>query len=107
MKKSYILLCILFTFALQAQSDSFTGNRNTNTETNIKLYPNPATGGIVHITSTQNTPKQVYVFDVFGKIVLTDTIRTTLLDISELSPGIYMVQIIENNIATNRKLVVR
>ena len=73
----------------------------------FKLYPNPATSQVVYITTDGNGPLDVKVYDVFGELVLTDRVSSKMLDISRLSPGVYMVQVSENNSTLNRKLVVK
>ncbi|MFD0798934.1 T9SS type A sorting domain-containing protein [Maribacter chungangensis] len=107
MKKIYFILLLGFSLTIQAQ-DNTLPVQNQNTEiSGFKLYPNPATADIVYVTTEQNAVKQIRVFDVFGELVLTDRISNKALDISRLSPGVYMVQVVENNKSINRKLVVR
>lgn len=74
---------------------------------NFTLYPNPAIDGIVYIKTLNNRSKDVTVYDVFGKIVLQDRISTNMLNIGRLSPGVYVIQVIENNKTMTRKLVVK
>lgn len=73
----------------------------------LKLYPNPAYGETVQIVSDDNGPKVVTVYDVFGKIVLTDKIYHNSLNIRSLNSGIYMLQIRNGHKTVNRKLVVK
>ncbi|MEM7380390.1 MAG: T9SS type A sorting domain-containing protein, partial [Bacteroidota bacterium] len=73
----------------------------------FKLYPNPAFGDIVYVTSTESGSKEITVYDVFGKAVLRDRIRTNALDISALIPGVYVLQLRQNNKTMTRKLVVK
>ena len=74
---------------------------------NFTLYPNPAIDGIVYIKTLNSRSKDVTVYDVFGKIVLQDRISTNMLNIGRLSPGVYVIQVIENNKTMTRKLVVK
>lgn len=74
---------------------------------NFTLYPNPAIDGIVYIKTLNNRSKDVTVYDVFGKIVLQDRISTNMLNIGRLSPGVYVIQVVENNKTMTRKLVVK
>ena len=73
----------------------------------FKLYPNPVMADVVYITSEQNTTKEVRIYDVFGDLVHTDRLTTKAMDISRLSPGVYMVQVTETEKSITRKLVVR
>jgi len=74
---------------------------------NFTLYPNPAIDGIVYINTLNNKSKDITVYDVFGKIVLQDRISTNMLNIGRLSPGVYVIQVIENSRTMTRKLVVK
>ncbi|MDE3742986.1 T9SS type A sorting domain-containing protein [Maribacter sp. D37] len=73
----------------------------------FKLYPNPAYDNVVHISTAKNARKEIVVYDVFGKVVLTDRILQTQLNISRLIPGVYVLQVTENNHTITRKLVVK
>lgn len=73
----------------------------------FKLYPNPATNGVVYITTETNRSKEIIIYDVFGEIVLTDRINTKTLNISRLIAGVYVLQVNENNKTMTRKLVVK
>ncbi len=73
----------------------------------FKMYPNPAYGEEVYITTASNGNKQVQVFDVFGEVVLRDKIATNTLNISKLVPGVYVLQVTEDKKTMTRKLVVK
>ena len=49
----------------------------------------------------------VVVYDVFGEIVLKDRISSDALNISRLVPGVYLLQVTENQKTMTRKLVVK
>lgn len=76
-------------------------------ESTFKLYPNPATNGIVYITTPTNSTKEIIIYDVFGEIVLTDRIKIKALNISRLITGVYVLQVTENNETMTRKLIVK
>ncbi len=73
----------------------------------FKMYPNPAYGDEVYITTATNGNKKITIFDVFGDIVLTERIATNRLNISRLVPGVYVLQVTEKNKTMTRKLVVK
>lgn len=79
---------------------------NSDTHT-FKLYPNPSYNGGVHITTTNNKVKDIIIYDVFGAIVLKDRITTTYLNVSKLSPGVYVLQVTEEQKVMTRKLVIK
>ncbi|THV61599.1 T9SS type A sorting domain-containing protein [Flagellimonas alvinocaridis] len=107
MKKLYFVLIMalpIFTYGQELVS--------VNTEPaqelqGFKMYPNPAYGEEVYITTESNGTKQIKVFDVFGEVVLTDRIATNTLDISRLVPGVYVLQVTEQKKTMTRKLVVK
>ena len=92
---------------LYAQDTIDINNLDNDEITGFKLYPNPAIADIVYVTTQQNSLKEVRVYDVFGELVLTDKLSAKALNISRLSPGVYVVQVTENNKSITRKLVVK
>jgi len=73
----------------------------------LKVYPNPATGGIVNIASDANAVKAVVIYDMVGKQVVNTVTENGTVNVSNLSAGIYIVNITEEGKTATRKLVVR
>ena len=79
---------------------------------NFIVYPNPA-NGLVQISLKNNfdTIQNVTIFDVLGKIVKkVEAVNSnqTNINISQLSSGVYMVEVItENNLKQVKKLVIK
>ena len=69
---------------------------------NNGIYPNPATD-ILHLESKTAIDK-VSVFDMLGKEILSQE-TTNTIDVSALSPGIYIVQLSEGKSISNHKLI--
>jgi type IX secretion system substrate protein len=108
MKKIYFVLFVVFSFVLSAQEPTVDFTDSPSNEiSGFKLYPNPAFDDVVYIKTDKNTRKKIVVYDVFGKIVLTDLILNTALNISTLVPGVYVLQVTESNSTITRKLVVK
>jgi len=107
MQKAYLFFLLVFTLALSGQEKVPAIDEKDQESSNFTLYPNPAIGGIVYIKTLNNQSKDVTVYDVFGKIVLQDRISTHMLNIGRLSPGVYVIQVVENNKTMTRKLVVK
>ncbi len=107
MKIFYTLLFMVFSMAVSAQEFAKEPEDGTIQSNTFKLYPNPAYQEVVHITTKHNGVKDVVIYDVFGTIVLQDRITNTLLNISKLAPGVYVLQITENRVTMTRKLVVK
>lgn len=81
----------------------------TNTETiqDLSIYPNPVSNGKIYITTKLNLSKDIEIFDVLGKKIYNTSVFGKELNISKLTPGIYILKIKENNRTATRKLVVR
>lgn len=105
---SFLLVCfLLFSNVVAAQSPSFPANTQEKPIEGLSIYPNPVTGSKVYISSVKNQTKEVEIYNVLGKIVLSARLVGKELDVSELNPGIYIVKIKEGNMQATRKLVVK
>ena len=107
MKYLYLLLFMGFTFVLSGQEKSEQPGQDSQDPMGFDLYPNPAFDDIVYVTTARNAGKDITVYDIFGKVVLRDRITTNVLNISRLIPGVYFLQVDENNKTMTRKLVVK
>ena len=107
MKLIYLLLFMGLALPVSAQQEVGDTATSDTEIADFNLYPNPAFNDVVYITTKDNAIKEITVFDVFGKVVLTDRIRNNALDISRLIPGVYVIQVIENKKKKIRKLVVK
>lgn len=102
MKHLYLviaLLCISFSYGQNAQA-------NGDIE-GFKLYPNPVTDGKVFISTTENSTKQISIYDVLGTKVLETSISGNELLVSELNAGVYVLRVYQNNKVATRKLIVK
>jgi|GEM_PF-520666 len=106
MRIIYFTLILLLPFFVSAQSPSFDQDPAIQ-EVKFDLYPNPAFDKVVYITTDVPGPKEIAIFDVFGKLVLQQAVRESRLDISKLDPGVYMVQLKTNSKNVTRKLIVK
>ena len=73
----------------------------------FNVFPNPASGGKIWINTQNNATKQVKVFDILGKQVLSKNLVGKELNVSVLSKGIYILKVIEEGKTSTRKLVVK
>ena len=105
---SFLLVCfLLLSSPLAAQSTglpSFTQEKQID---GLSIYPNPVSGSKVYITSDRNQVKEVEIFNVLGKKIISARIIGKEFDVSELTPGIYILKITEGTAQATRKLVVR
>jgi hypothetical protein len=76
------------------------------TATTFSMYPNPANGNTVTISSASNNTKEVKVYSIIGKQVINTTITNTL-NIADLQSGIYVVKITQNGKSATKKLVIK
>lgn len=74
---------------------------------NLTIFPNPITNGKVYINSKLNLKKDIEIYDVLGKKVVSTQLMRRELDVSKLTPGVYIMKISENNKTATRKLVIR
>ncbi|WP_373516416.1 T9SS type A sorting domain-containing protein [Pricia sp.] len=107
MRILYFILFMLSTVGLSAQTPLDFQNGTDQEISEVKLYPNPAFEGVVHILTKANADKRIIIYDVFGKVVLTDKITGKTLDISQLVAGVYALQVNEGQKTMTRKLVVK
>ena len=71
------------------------------------MYPNPVSNGMLNMTSSNNTNRQVEIYAINGQQVYSKKVQTNeLINISSLNRGIYFVRIEEEGRIATRKLVV-
>lgn len=112
MAKNYFyitfFLVFFFSLSLSAQEAKQQSKiQETKVIEGLNLYPNPASNGKVYISSKNDLDKDIIIFDVLGKKALQTTISSKELNISNLSPGVYIIKINEGDATTTRKLIVR
>lgn len=108
MEKKYITY-LFFTLILSVSSVAFSqeGKQSPTQKTELNFYPNPVSDGKIYITSsTATSNKEVEIFDVLGKSVLKATVVREL-NISSLTPGVYLIKIKEGENSATRKLIIK
>ena len=83
---------------------------NQNTLLNTKVYPNPSTGYIVVEMPQISEKADIRIISSNGHIYYRNTIQSgsqSTVEIDNLKPGIYHVQIQNNNATYNQRLVVK
>ncbi len=105
---SFLLVCfLLFSGGIVAQGTTLPSLTQEKPINGLTIYPNPVRGNKVYISTDKNLAKEVEVYNVLGKLVLIAKLTGKELDISELTPGIYILKIKEGNTQATRKLVVK
>lgn len=101
-----LFLFVMITGTISAQSAKHASEENQNES--FSLYPNPATGGKVFITSKSSETKEIEIFDILGKKVMQTTVTSNKeINISGLTPGIYIITVKEAEHIATRKLIVK
>ncbi len=74
---------------------------------NIKIYPNPASGNSLTIDTQENV--NISVFDILGKQVLRSQISrdNNQIDISRLNSGMYLIRLQTENGSATKKFIKR
>lgn len=104
MKKNYFYITLLFLlFSLGAAAQDGKGE----TIDGLNIYPNPVSSGRIYITSKSSLNKDVEIFDVLGKKILSASMNAKELNISSLTPGVYIIKIKEGDATATRKLIVK
>ncbi len=112
MNKNYFYIIILLGFFFTTSVSAQEGKPQSKTQETtviegLNLYPNPVSNGKVYITSKNDLDKSILIFDVLGKKVLQTTITAKELNISNLSPGVYIIKIDEQQATATRKLIIK
>ena len=112
MKKRYLLVFLLFGFLAFAspaiaQESNSSAQKTERPIDGLSIYPNPVTGGKVFISTTQNKEKNIEIFNILGKPVQKTQLRGRELDVSGLTPGIYILKIEEGDARATKKLIVK
>ena len=72
----------------------------------LRIYPNPVDGNYVTIKSPIGGDKQIELFDINGRRVLSTIITGDRLDISSINTGFYMVEVTINGYKKVSKLII-
>jgi hypothetical protein len=113
MAKNYfytiLLLAFIFTTGMYAQDSKQSSKPQEVIATieGLSLYPNPVTNGKVYISSRNDLEKEIVVFDLLGKKVLQAHLTSKELNVADLTPGVYIIKITEENTTATRKLIIR
>lgn len=81
-----------------------TASTNNNNIVDLKVYSN---NKMLYISSDNTDNKNVFVYDLSGKVVANETITTQAINISSLATGAYIVKVIENEKTATVKLLVK
>lgn len=101
------ILVLFFAINVSAQDTKQQPKIQEATIEGLSLYPNPVSNGKVYIYTKEDLNKEITIFDILGKKVLHAQLVTKELNVSSLSPGVYIIKITENQATAIRKLIIR
>ena len=112
MKNYFYILFIILGLgcgAISYAQTNFPKSSSTRSEgiIDLSIYPNPVSNGKIYIATQENLLKDIQIYDVLGKKIISASLFGKELNISKLTPGIYILKIKEGNHSATRKLVVR
>ncbi len=73
----------------------------------FSLFPNPVTNGKLTISTLSDADKEIQIYNILGKQVLSTKLKGSELNVSKLSSGIYILKILEEGKTATRKLVIK
>lgn len=78
-------------------------------EQSLNIYPNPVYDGVINFPALEKNNAEIKVFNILGAEVASKRLsNATSLNVSNLTPGVYLVQLFENNRrVTTDKLIIR
>ena len=90
----------------QAQMESMASVDESVTEDKVEMYPNPA-ANTLNIAAADFDAKQYAIKDISGRILMTGNIDgdNTIVDISSLASGIYIVVVSNGSEAISNKVM--
>jgi hypothetical protein len=104
----YIITLLLSLCSLNASAQENKQPRLLeNSVDGLSFYPNPVSNGKIYITSKSLEDKEITIYDVLGKKVFQAILSTKELNISSISPGVYIIKIREGEASSTRKLIIK
>jgi hypothetical protein len=72
-------------------------------------YPNPVSNGTLNISSASDSLKNIIIFNLLGKQVLSSSFSgvQSTVDVSSISAGIYILKVTEAGKTATKKIVIR
>lgn len=103
-KYAYIILFFFLFVSLESKAQESKGNTVIE---GFNFYPNPVSNGKIYISSKSMQNKEIAIYDVLGKKVQQSTMTSKELNVSSLSPGVYIIKIKEGDASATRKLIIK
>ncbi|WP_053992501.1 T9SS type A sorting domain-containing protein [Mangrovimonas sp. TPBH4] len=79
----------------------------TNQIEDFKVYPNPVKNNKFSISSSSNELKEIKLYNVLGKLVLSATAKNNeFINVDHLTSGVYVLKVVEGNNVSTKKLII-
>jgi hypothetical protein len=72
----------------------------------ITFYPNPVKKGFVNINSKIEDTKTIELYDLTGRLVMSKKMDTSILDVSSIESGAYLLKVTISNRTVTNKLII-
>ncbi len=107
MKNIYFLFLLVTSIGFSQLSSPVQAQNTLFTIDQIKIYPNPVTENYFYVSTSENL--SVRIFDVLGKVVAKKELTPSRneVNVSNLTKGIYLVNLKSGNNSTTRKLIIQ
>ena len=79
---------------------------NINPEDEIYIFPNPATRQLTISSKDGTTIEEVIIYNQTGQKVLVEKPVSNIIDISQLQPGMYIIEVVSGQRKVRGKLVI-
>jgi hypothetical protein len=73
----------------------------------VKMYPNPASDGLVYIKLKTAGDKNIELYDINGRSVLQVQLKSDVLDVSSVKSGFYLLKISTGDYSATSKLIIK
>jgi hypothetical protein len=80
---------------------------NINVESKLSIFPNPAKKEIYISVKNGIIINEVNIFNQIGQKVLHKKLITNSIDVSKLRQGMYIIELITNDLRIREKLIIR
>jgi len=89
--------------------DSSTASLKNNAIIGFATYPNPVSDGILNISSASGSVKNLTIFNLLGKQVLSSSFSgvNKNIDVSSINTGMYILKVTEEGKTATKKLIIR
>lgn len=79
---------------------------NNFEKSQIQLFPNPVKNGRLSLTVKEASEVDIIIFTLQGRKVHSAKLSNSILDVSELQPGVYFVKLTQNQYTTTQKVII-